>query len=259
MFYKREGLPEEGEIIFCQVTKIYPNSVFVKLLEYNDSGMIHISEVSPGRIRNLRDYVSIGRQVVCKVLRLDRQRGHIDLSLRRVNSTQRREKLDEIKQELKSEQLIKNLSKKIKKSAEQLYEEISSKIFEEYSHLYLCFRAVVEEEVDLIKLGLDKKLADELKVAILDKFKQKKITIKGEIHLYTYAQQGVEKLKSALNEIEKISSTISLSYLGAGRYKLVIEDVDYKPAEETLKGILNVIKQFEDKESTASFTRDKSD
>ena len=92
MFYKREGILEQDEIVLCKVTKIYPNSVFVQLLEYNDSGMVHISEVSPGRIRNLRDYVSIGRQIVCKVLRIDRERGHIDLSLRRVNSNQRKEK-----------------------------------------------------------------------------------------------------------------------------------------------------------------------
>ena len=89
MLYKREGLPETDEIVLCKVTKIFPNSVFAELVEYRDSGMIHISEVSPGRIRNLRDYVSVGRQIVCKVLRIDRERGHIDLSLRRVNSNQR--------------------------------------------------------------------------------------------------------------------------------------------------------------------------
>ena len=64
MLYKRTGLPEQDEIVLCKVTKIFPNSVFVDLLEYGKSGMIHISEGSPGRIRNLRDYVTIGRQIV---------------------------------------------------------------------------------------------------------------------------------------------------------------------------------------------------
>ena len=135
MLYRRKGFPEEDEVVLCKVTKIYPNSVFVNLLEYGDSGIIHISEVSPGRIRNLRDFVSVGRQVVCKVLRVDRQKGHIDLSLRRVNSNQRREKLDEIKQELKSEQLIKTIAKKLNKDFKKLYDEVSKKIFQEYSHI----------------------------------------------------------------------------------------------------------------------------
>ena len=129
--YKLKGLPEEDEIVLCKVTKIYPNSVFVDLLEYNDSGMIHISEVSPGRIRNLRDFVSEGRQIVCKVLRIHRDRGHIDLSLRRVNSNQRREKLDEIKQELKAESLIKAVAKRLNKPVLEIYKQLKQSIFNE--------------------------------------------------------------------------------------------------------------------------------
>lgn len=257
MLYKRKGLPEENEIVFCKVTKIFPNSVFVDLLEYNDSGIIHISEVSPGRIRNLRDFVSINRQIVCKVLRINRERGHIDLSLRRVSSHQRQEKLNEIKQELKAESLIKNLAKKLKLNSIELYKKISKVIFEEYSHLYLCFKDVAEEEVKLQKLGLEKKIADELTQIIVDKFKPQKIRIQGEVRLHTYVSEGVEKIKKTLAAVEAVSPTIKLSYLGAGRYKLVIEDIDYKPAEKHLKQVQRVLEKFEDKLSTTEFEREK--
>ena len=259
MLYKRKGLPEVDEIVLCKVTKIFPNSVFVDLLEFNDSGMVHISEVSPGRIRNLRDYVSVGRQIVCKVLKIDRDRGHIDLSLRRVNTHQRREKLDEIKQELKAESLVQNLSKKLNLPKVKLYQQITEKIFKEYSHLYLCFWDVVSGEVNLEKMGLEKKLAQELQQAILDKFKPEKIFIQGTIHLKTYASNGLEKIKESLKSIEDISKTISVSYLGAGKYKLIIEDTDYGPAEETLEEIEDFLEEFNDKISTASFAREKND
>jgi len=257
MFYKREGIPEIDEIVLCKVTKIYPNSVFVQLLEYSDSGMVHISEVSPGRIRNLRDYVSIGRQIVCKVLRIDRDRGHIDLSLRRVNSNQRKEKLDEIKSELKAESIVKTVAKKSGKKTEEIYNKISDKIFEEYSHLYLCFKDVAAGEVDLIKLGIDKDIANELSEIILDKFKPEKITIEGEVKIKTYASEGVNKIKDTLLQIEKVSPKINLFYLGAGRYKLIIEDVDYKPAEKNLLKVESILEEFNDKISTASFEREK--
>ena len=250
-------MPEEGEIVLCKVTKIYPNSVFVDMLEYTDSGMVHISEVSPGRIRNLRDFVSVGRQVVCKVLRIDRERGHIDLSLRRVNSNQRREKLDEIKQELKAEQLLKNIATKLKIPAKDFYRDISSKIFKEYSHLYLSFRDVVEDGISLEKLGISKNISEELTTAVLEKFKPKKVVLKGEIRLRTYAEKGVEAIRQVLEKIEKISSSINLFYLGGGRYKILIEDVDYKPAEEKLSKVEALIEKFVDKLSTASFTREK--
>ena len=85
----------------------------MELLEYGEQGLVHISEIAPGRIRNIRDYVSEDRQIICKVLRIDQQKGHIDLSLRRVNSHQRVAKLEEIKQENKAETLVQNLAKKV--------------------------------------------------------------------------------------------------------------------------------------------------
>ena len=259
MYYKRSGLPEEDEIVLCKVTKIFPNSVFVDLLEFGQGGMIHISEIAPGRIRNLRDYVSDGRQIVCKVLRLDRDKGHIDLSLRRVNSTQRLEKLDEIKQELKAETIIKNIAKKLKVPAEELYKKVTEKVFKEYSHLYLCFKDIVAGDVDLEKMGLEKTIAQEITTAILDKFKPEKIHLLGEIKLQSYAPNGVEKIKLILGEIEKISPTISLSYLGSGRFRAVIEDVDYKPAEKNWDKINKILEKFNDKVSTASSEREKND
>ncbi len=260
MLRKHKGYPDVDDIVLCKVTKIYPNSVFVDLLEYERrSGIVHISEVSPGRIRNLRDYVSEGRQIVCKILRIDQEKGHIDLSLRRVNSNQRREKLEEVKQENKAESLIKNLAKKLNTKFEDLYDKISTKLFKEYDLIFEAFMEVVEGHTTFEKLGLDKKLAAELSEAVLDKFKPKKITIEGEIVIKTYDSQGVEKIKKTLTAIEKVSETLSLFYLGAGRYKLVIEDFEYKPAEKNLKSVQTILDKFNDKLSTATFEREKNE
>ncbi|MEK6940073.1 MAG: S1 RNA-binding domain-containing protein [Nanoarchaeota archaeon] len=259
MFYKKKGYPEEEEIVFCKVSKIFPNSVFVELLEYGEQGLVHISEIAPGRIRNLRDYVVEGKQIVCKVLRIDRAKGHIDLSLRRVNSHQRQGKLDEIKQELTAETLIQNMAKRMQKPVEELYKQVTEKIFTEYSHLYLCFKEVAAGEASLEKLGLEKKLSDNLTAAIIDRFKPSKITVKGEIKIQSYAADGVEKIKTVLLEIEKISPTIRVFYLGGGRFKVTIEDIDYKPAEQTMRKVQEVLEKFNDKSSTAVFEREKTD
>ncbi len=259
MLYKKKGYPEEEEILLCKVSKIFPNSVFVELLEYGEQGLVHISEIAPGRIRNLRDYVTEGKQIVCKVLRIDQSKGHIDLSLRRVNSHQRQAKLDEIKQELIAETLIQNMSKKLQKPMQELYQKVTEKVFKEYSHLYLCFKDVAAGEASLEKLGLDSILAAPLTEAIVDRFKPAKITVKGEIKMQSYAPNGIEKIKSTLQQIETVSPTISVFYLGGGRFKVTIEDIDYKPAEQNIKRIEDVLAHFNDKLSTASFEREKSE
>ena len=259
MFYRKEGSPEENEIVLCQVTKIYPNSVFVNLLEYKDSGMVHISEVSPGRIRNLRDYVSEGKQIVCKIIKIDKERGHIDLSLRRVNSNQRKEKLEEVKQELKAESILKSVSKKVNMPVADVYKKVSEPILKEYVYLYDAFRDVAEGETSLEKLGVIPQIAKELNGVILDKFKPDKVIIQGQLELRTYDSVGVDKIKKTLQAIEKVSETISIHYLGGGRYKILIEDFDYVPAEKDLKKVQGIVDKFNDKLSEAKFEREKKD
>ena len=56
MIFKKNNYPENNELIVCTVKKVLPHSVFCNLDEYNHEGMIHISEVAPGRIRNMPDF-----------------------------------------------------------------------------------------------------------------------------------------------------------------------------------------------------------
>lgn len=255
MLYHLNEMPEEGEIVLCKVTKLFPNSVFAELIEYGRTGMIHISEVSPGRIRNLRDYVKIGKQIVCKVLRIDNQRGYIDLSLRRVNSNQKKDKLEEVKQENMSENIIFNLSKKLKLNFKEVYSNIFGEVSKDYSHLYLCFKDVATGDFDLNKLGLEKNLTEELNEAIKDKFKPSKIEITAEVDLETYSSDGVDKIKKILVDIEKVAPSVNLFYLGAGRYKISIEEYDYKVAEGNFKKIQKIVDKFNDKISKATLIR----
>ena len=75
-----------GEIVMCTVDRIVGTIVFVKI-DGNGEGSIILSEIAPGRIRNLRDYVVPKKRIVCKILRISGDR--IDLSLRRVTQKER--------------------------------------------------------------------------------------------------------------------------------------------------------------------------
>ena len=132
MLLKKEGFPEEDELVMCTITKVQFHSVFAQLDEYDKSGMIHISEVSPGRIRNIRDFVKEGKKVVCKVLRVSPEKGHIDLSLRRVGETQRRNKVDELKQEQKAEKILEFVAKDLNVPLKKLFEDVTNSISKKY-------------------------------------------------------------------------------------------------------------------------------
>ena len=75
---------EEGDVVLCTVERIVGTIVFVRI-KGDGEGSITMSEIAPGRIRNLRDYVVPKKKIVCKVLRISPNR-NTDLSLRRVTS-----------------------------------------------------------------------------------------------------------------------------------------------------------------------------
>ncbi len=255
MFLKRKGWPEDGELVMCTVTKVTGNCVFATLDEYDKSGMIHISEVSPGRIRNIRDFVKEGKVVICKILKIDKDKGHIDLSLRRVSEAMRRNKAEEIKQEQKAEKIVEMVAKALKIDVKKLYDIVAAKVFEKYDFLYSAFEDVALKGSSLADIGIDKKYAKELDEAIKQKIKPPEVTITGTMKLTSYASDGIDVIKAALKPAED-SEEVSVKYLGNGQYILIVTSGDYKTAEKILKPIIEQTEKYMEKhQGSFSFVR----
>ena len=240
MLFQREGFPDEDEFVLCTVTAVNPHSIFCSLDEFGGkTGLIHISEVAPGRIRNMREYVSEGKKVVCKVLRVDSQKGHIDLSLRRVNASQKKQKLDDIKREIFAEKIIELVAKKKKLDIPKLYSELSAVLLKKYDSLMDAFEKVSFEGLSLEKVGLEKSVSSELTEAIVARIKPVAVNIGGIIKMSSYAPDGFERVKAVLLKLEKSGGGSYLGYSGGGSYRLVITSEDYKSAEKLLSDAVN--------------------
>lgn len=258
LLYRREGFPEEGELVLCKVLSVNPHSSFVNLEEYDKQGLIHISEISPGRIRNIYEYVKPGKIIVCKVLRVNKERGHIDLSLRRVTQLQHRKKIEEIKEEQNAEKIVEFFASKQKKDFKKLYHEIAKPILKEYTYLFECFDDVVKDKVKLEDLGVRKEIAEPLTELIKQRRKPKKVSIKGLLKLTSYKPNGVDVVKEAIRKGLNVSKSISIKYAGSGAYFTVITADDYKEAERILKKFLEVIEShMKETDGEFSFERKK--
>lgn len=78
--------PEVDMAVMIQVKNIADMGAYVSLLEYNNiEGMILFSELSRRRIRSVSSLIKVGRQEPVMVLRVDKEKGYIDLSKRRVS------------------------------------------------------------------------------------------------------------------------------------------------------------------------------
>lgn len=232
------NFPDESEIVLCTVSKVQYHSVFVSLDEYGKrQGMLHISEVAPGRIRNIKDYVKDGKVIVCKVLKVDEKKGHVDVSLRRVSEAQRREKLELLKQQQKAEKIVDFVAKEAKLKVEKLHADIT-KATDSYDTLYDAFNAVVAGELNIEDLGLGVKATKLLDETIRQRITPPEVEIKAKVSFECHESNGVEIIKKVLVEAEKVDTEhVGLHYLGAGVFALNIQGSEWDDVEASFEKI----------------------
>lgn len=73
-----------GKIVKATVTGIEPYGIFVNLDEYY-SGLIHISEISHGFVKDVHNFVKIGDIINVQILDVDEKTNHLKLSIKNIN------------------------------------------------------------------------------------------------------------------------------------------------------------------------------
>ena len=78
----------KGRIIRGTVTGIESYGVFVSCDDYY-TGLIHISEISHGFVKNINDFVKIGDVIQVEILDVDEELGHLKLSIKNIDYKKR--------------------------------------------------------------------------------------------------------------------------------------------------------------------------
>ena len=214
---------EVGDLVLCTVDRIVGTVVFVKI-EEDGEGSIVMSEIAPGRIRNLRDYVVPKKKIVCKVLRISGQ-GNIELSLRRVSQKEKKEVIEQDKQEKSYISILRSV---LGSETEEAITEISKQ-----GKLYSFFEdAKINSETIEKIIGKEnsKKILDILKTQ-----KKKKTVLKKEINITTIKSNGVSLIKKIL----EMFKGINIKYVSAGKYSLELESEDIKSADKKVRDLID--------------------
>lgn len=215
---------EVGDVVLCTVDRIVGTIVFVKI-EGDGEGSIILSEIAPGRIRNLRDYVVPKKKIICKILRITGDRIH--LSLRRVTPKEQKQIREEYKLEKSAKSIIKSI---IGEKSKDVINQISR---DQKLHEFLQ-----DAKVDSKKLEkLVGKEATEKILDILNSQKNKISSVKKEIFLSSQEPNGLTLIKELLSQIKDVE----IKYISGGLYSFKVSDEDIKSADNKLKEILNEI------------------
>jgi translation initiation factor 2 subunit 1 len=234
---RADDFPEVGELIIGTVQTVKNYGAFVILDEYeNKEGFIHITEVATGWIKYIRDYIRERQKVVCKVLRVEKSKGHVDLSLKQVNEHQRREKIQDWKNEAKAKKLLEIAAEKINKSIEECYEEFAADLLERYDGLYRALEEIAINPNLLTEEGFSGEWVEVLTNVALDNITPPFVKVSGYLDLTCPSPDGIVHIKNALLEAERTDKTeLIVQYMGAPKYRIKVNAPDYKTAEEELK------------------------
>lgn len=205
-FYENQ-YPEVEEVVMANVTEIGEMGAYVTLLEYNNiEGMILLSELSRRRIRSINKLVRVNRSEIVMVIRVDKEKGYIDLSKRRVDPEdmakceERYNKAKAVHSVLRHIADLKNLR------LESLYQAVGWPLYRKYNHAYDAFKLILQETQENIFEGLD--LSEDLQQAIVSYVKRKlapqPVKIRSDIEVTCFTYDGIDAIKEALLAGESI-------------------------------------------------------
>ncbi|MEJ2294378.1 MAG: S1 RNA-binding domain-containing protein [Candidatus Lokiarchaeota archaeon] len=274
MVKSRTPFPKEGEFVIGRVVDIQQQYIYVDLLDYDGlsseeyaRGMIHISEISSRWIKNIRNFARVGQRIVVRVLRVDQSKGHVDLSLRRVNSAQKDNRMKEWKYAVKYENLLQFFTEEegINLSLDQAYELIGWPALDKFDSYQETIESLKEYGDEILQsLGtLDEGQAKAFMKIVDENVEISTVSIVGKLKLMNTDGDGIEKIKNSLIEATKVvekpkeTRNIKISYIGAPFYRVEIISKDYLDAENILSDSLEIIESMsKEYNSTFEFIRD---
>lgn len=190
------------------VRHIAEMGAYVSLLEYNNiEGMILLSELSRRRIRSINKLIRVGRHEVVMVLRVDKEKGYIDLSKRRV-SPEDVAKLEDRYNKAKSvHSVLRHLADQHKFYLQELYERIGWPLYRKYGHAYDAFKMALLEDGNsdtnessdpFQDIDVPQAIKDELKMYIRRRLAPQPIKIRADVEVSCFTYEGIEAIREAL-------------------------------------------------------------
>lgn len=254
-------LPDRGEIVLCTVREITPHGIYVDLDEYNNmNGFLHISEISTGWVRNIERVAKPQQKLVLKVIRAEKSRREIDLSLRQVTNEEKRTKLIEWKQNERAITIMEMVKKKLALD-DGLFNGIVTKLESEYGTLYEALETTAKKgEKAIGPLEIPEPVGKEIIEAAREKISSAKYEVGAIVEVTSKASDGVQQIKQALESAVNSSSSaeINITYVGAPRYRVRVVADDYKQADKAMNVALEKVQESIGKHGTFSSKREMS-
>lgn len=211
--------PEVDDVVMVQVKSIAEMGAYVTLLEYNNiEGMILLSELSRRRIRSISKLIKVGRQEPVMVLRVDKEKGYIDLSKRRVSQEDVVECEERFNKSKMVHSIMRHTCESINADIETLYKDVGWPLYKKFGHAFEGFKIIVKDpeavlgqltkEVDDGVGGLKavSVMSDEMQDTLVKNIRRRMtpqpLKLRADVELTCFTYDGVIQIKEAMRAAE---------------------------------------------------------
>jgi len=239
--------PQAEDLVIVLVKNVQEMGAYVQLLEYNNiEGMILLSELSRKRIRSINKLIRVNRTEVVVVLRVDQEKGYIDLSKRRV-SPEDIAKCEERYNKSKSvHSILRNCSELTKIPLIDLYNQFGWDLYKRFGHAYDAFKLILQQPDVLDKYELKDEVKDILLSNITRRLTPQAIKLRADIEVTCFAPMGIDAVKAGLKAAEALSTEampIKIKLVAPPRFVMMTTSLDKEEGIAKLEEACEVIKK----------------
>jgi translation initiation factor 2 subunit 1 len=226
-FYE-DQFPEIETCVMVNVRNIADMGAYVSLMEYdNTEGMILLSELSRRRIRSIHKLIRVNRNEIVMVLRVDKEKGYIDLSKRRVSPDDVAACEDKFNKAKAVHGVLRHVAERRKYYLSDLYERIGWPLYKKYGHAYDAFKLSISDEKNVTDpfddIDVPADLKEEIKTYILRRLAPQPTKIRSDIEVSCFAYEGIDAIQEALfagMDVGSDSSQIKIKLIAPPIYVL---------------------------------------
>ena len=233
------------EVVMVQVKSIAEMGAYVQLLEYNGiEGMILLSELTRRRIRSVSKLIKVGRVEPVMVLRVDKEKGYIDLSKRRVSP----EDVAAAEEKYNKSKMVHSILRHVAETTpgntlEELYEHMAWPLYASHGHCFEAFKVMVGDPdavLDALKRpdgspAVDASVKEALVKDIRRRMTPQPLKIRADVELTCFEYDGVVRIKEAMRSAVAMSESdasngggikISVSLVASPLYVVTCSTLD---------------------------------
>jgi len=243
-----QKFPNADDLVLVRVINVAEMGAYVSLLEYaNIEGMILLSELSRRRIRSINKLIRVGRTEVVVVLRVDTEKGYIDLSKRRVSPEDIQKCENKYNRSKTVHSIMNHVSVTCKVPLVKLYESFGWDLYKKHTHAYDAFQKMVQSPDEVLKpYDIHPHVREALLRNVRRRMTPQAVKIRADFEVTCLSYEGIDAIKAALKAGEKHSTEdmpIKIKLVAPPLFVMLTQSLDKKKGVSLLEAAIESVKK----------------